>query len=116
MKRLLKYIICLLRLYLILVLTASSLILLRFIFRLLPQTGKAEESMDEYFGQGFCGNLQHKLWNLVENPNSSFAAKVCFHEVFILSSFTYHMVRITPGKSVVNLEQLTSVFQQFKSF
>ena len=50
--------------------------------RLLPQTGKAEESMEEYFGLGFCGNMQHKLWNLVENPNSSFAAKVrseCTH-------------------------------------
>ena len=46
------------------------------IFRLLPQVGKAEENMEEYFGLGFCGNMQHKLWNLVENPNSSFAAKV----------------------------------------
>ena len=49
------------------------------IFRLLPQVGKAEENMEEYFGLGFCGNMQHKLWNLVENPNSSFAAKVYFH-------------------------------------
>ena len=37
---------------------------------------KAEESMEDYFGQGLCGNMQHKLWNLLENPNSSFAAKV----------------------------------------
>ena len=49
------------------------------IFRLLPQVGKAEENMEEYFGLGFCGNMQHKLWNLVENPNSSFAAKVYFY-------------------------------------
>jgi len=35
-----------------------------------------DENMDEYFGDGFCANLQHKLWNLLENPNSSFAAKV----------------------------------------
>ena len=46
------------------------------IFRLLPQLLKAEEDMSEFFGQGFCGNLQHKLYNLVENPNSSPAAKV----------------------------------------
>ena len=47
-----------------------------FINRLLPQTQKGEEDMAGYFGLGFCGNLQHKLWNLVENPNSSHAAKV----------------------------------------
>jgi hypothetical protein len=45
-------------------------------FRLLPECMNVEENMDEYFGIGFCGNLQHKLWNLLENPNSSFAAKV----------------------------------------
>ena len=44
-------------------------------FRLLPENMNVDENMDEYFSLGFCGNLQHKLWNLLENPNSSFAAK-----------------------------------------
>ena len=35
-----------------------------------------DECMDGYFNTSFCGSLQHKLWNLLENPNSSFAAKV----------------------------------------
>ena len=38
-----------------------------------------DENMDEYFSIGFCGTLQHKLWNLLENPNSSFAAKVTWN-------------------------------------
>ena len=43
--------------------------------------------MEGYFGPGFCGNMQHKLWNLVENPNSSFAAKV--NNYFDLNFLTY---------------------------
>jgi hypothetical protein len=46
------------------------------IFRLLPESMNTDENMDDYFGDGVFGNLQHKLWNLLENPNSSFAAKV----------------------------------------
>ena len=47
-----------------------------FICRLLPESLNDDECMDGYFTTSFCGNLQHKLWNLLENPNSSFAAKV----------------------------------------
>ena len=45
-------------------------------FRLLPESMNVDENMDEYFSLGFCGTHQHRLWNLLENPNSSFAAKV----------------------------------------
>ena len=47
-----------------------------FACRLLPESLNDAECMDGYFDTGFIGNLQHKLWNLLENPNSSFAAKV----------------------------------------
>ena len=30
----------------------------------------------EDFGEGYCSNYQECLWNLFENPNSSFPAKV----------------------------------------
>merc|ERR1712223_1372018 len=43
---------------------------------LLPEALNSDEDMSGYFSTGFCGNLQHKLWNLLENPNSSFAAKI----------------------------------------
>ena len=61
-----------------------------YFYRLLPQSMKAEESMEDYFGNGFCGNLQHKLWNLLENPNSSFAAKVFMTLIgLVLKLITY---------------------------
>jgi len=43
---------------------------------LLPEALNSDECMDGYFNTSFWGDLQHKLWNLVENPNSSFAAKL----------------------------------------
>ncbi len=63
-------------------------------FRLLPEVVKADENLDEYFGQTFCGGLQHKLWNLLENPNSSFAAKVSeinFHEKYFNVNFAFSL-------------------------
>ena len=44
--------------------------------RLLPEVLADGEDMSGYFSSSFCGGLQHKLWNLLENPNSSLAAKV----------------------------------------
>ena len=36
---------------------------------------KIQEYLED-FGEGYCSNYQECLWNLFENPNSSFPAKV----------------------------------------
>ena len=36
---------------------------------------KIQEHFED-FGDGYCSNYQECLWNLFENPNSSFPAKV----------------------------------------
>ena len=37
---------------------------------------KMEDDMCELFGDGMYAKFQKRLWNLLENPNSSYAAKV----------------------------------------
>lgn len=48
-----------------------------FLFiRLLPQPTKPDDEYDHLFGTGMVGNFQKRMWNILENPNSSYAAKV----------------------------------------
>ena len=59
-----------------------------------------DECMDGYFTNSFCGNLQHKLWNLLENPNSSFAAKV----------YTYLEYFFSYRTGILKMKKITNTF------
>jgi hypothetical protein len=48
--------------------------------------------MDEDFGTGFGANTQRRLWNLLENPHHSSAAKVRIIYTEQHSGFLYRLV------------------------
>ena len=104
----------------------NYLIFDHFICRLLPESLNDDECMDGYFTTSFCGNLQHKLWNLLENPNSSFAAKVrhfwhqnfdphrLFQNMTVVSHYENHLVFVNvscSGPYWTKIGPLTSYVQ-----